>query len=164
MKKRTERKMNTAVALILGVQVVGVVFLFSLRRGHPDLFADGTLKLEIVPAPRTFLPHAHAMPEGQSVRVSGRLRRRDESGADQHGTIVVAVVSPEGERRYERTGKYLFSAQRPHGGGFFDVRLDTTPAGGSTVLISWSVEPDLAPRSPAGPNDSDTGEVAVTGP
>ena len=137
MKRRTERRMTLVLGVLLGSQVVCVIVFFCLPRGYTDLFADGTLKLETRPAPGTSLPHAHATQDSQSLRVSGRLRREYNEAPDQHGQVTLTVLSAEGLRLDELVRDYTLSTRAPKGGGRFDVRFQTIPPAGSTIVVSW---------------------------
>jgi hypothetical protein len=141
MKKRTEKWMSWTLMIVLAFQVVGAVFWIVARPGDKDLFTNGTLSLETVLKPGISLPHAHAILEGTSLRIYGRLRQEGSDGTDESGQLNVSLLTQEGQALGKTMAEYHCSPRLPKGGGDFSVTLPFLPPEGRTVRIERAEVP-----------------------
>jgi len=137
MKRRTEKWMSWALAIVLIAQVGMVVAWFVLRPRNRDLFDDGTLTLITEPAPWTRLRYAHASIRDASLNVHARIIAESSAHSEQDGNLLLVIESPDQSELGRANADYHLSLKLPKGGGGFSVDIPFVPPPGSLMKISW---------------------------
>ena len=127
----TRAKRAVACACILAAACLGAA---GCAAKGTDLAAAGVVSLERPPSGRIYVSGAHVRAVGNTLVVSGRVRRLDLS-AGGAGHVDVAVIGPGG-RVLAQAGTAYIPRIIPRKGAresYFTVRLDLVPPDGSKV-------------------------------
>lgn len=149
MKKRTERWMAWTLTFVLGFNIIGAVWWVAFRPGQNNLLENGTLVWESIPSPGTSLPHAHAVPVGSTLSVSGRIRFTGVSAAPEKGTLTITALSPDNKILGEVTTNYHLSPNLRHRGGGFSITFPFIPPPRSKIHFQWVSGPDQVGAPPS---------------
>lgn len=149
MRKSTERKMTLVAMAILAINVAGGIGVVVRRfMSHQDLLQKGRLTLQASPAPGTILCNVRTCIHQQELVVTGHLQSTDEHNIGGHGTITVAILSPQDATLDRRSHRYVLSPSYKPAGMHFTEHFRAIPPTESVLRIECNC-PEQPPRQPA---------------